>query len=680
VTFVARTIRRDRVRDRPTDVEIHPVSLITSLALHAAVLGALVTVLAQTPQGGPLSMFVADSFVESTASDAGPQSPAVRPEPPSPDRGGARTSGEHAASSRAPSPSIAPPLTSRAQVPGEPARSPDSGSSGSSSTRTAEVASPGLHEVPTHAAAVTSAPSVHVNVPTIPPAERDEIDISAERSAPSLVTVKDLRTSSSSKASDQPGQGPAAPASRDPQSLPPKASTLIAVTAAKTAPPLAAEASPDLTGGVLEAVRPSQLARTPSIPLSPSAPAAEPPADDRPAVPPSTSTVEHARPDTRPSPPPRPQAGARAVEGTPRRAVPPVSAPASTDAKPIALRSSAGAGGLSVRLDGPRFRVTDQPTAIVSGRIVSGAAPNVVLHVNDVTSGLTVEGRTFSSPVTLKPGVNVVRLTATDSDGRQSEDLVTIEYRPPPRNVTVVLTSPADGHTLTAADLPVVVMEGEVDDPRVTRVGLVANGNRLIVPVVERRFRQVVPVLEPVVRLHAEIVDGADGRGVSPTITVNGPGAPSAGVLVINWTSMSAGPRPDVVAMFRARADRVDVSERLVTVEPLTSRPGSPPDVFVIRKMQAGVYRFVMRYAGLSSASGVPVLYVGRAGTPAAHLLAPLSLAGTGQAIVTRVLLPYAVTWEQDEWFTGKSESSDTITKFRIPEGVTWTEQKSAGR
>jgi hypothetical protein len=675
VTFVARTIRGDRDRrDRSTHVDIHPVSLITSLALHAAVLGAFVTVLAQAPQGGPLSMFVADSLLESTASELRQQSPAptvTSPKPRLPDRvelrPPARSSGQ-SARSRAPSPSIAPRLPSPSQVSAESPRSSDSRSSGSPSTGPAEVARPSLHEVVAQASVVASAPSVQVNVPTIPPAERDEIDISAERPVASLVTVKDFRIA------------PAGPVSVTPQAPPPKASTLVPVAPVKAAPPaVPAEASPNVTASVLEPVGPSELARSPSVPLSPSAAAVEPPSDDRPEIP-SPPKAEPVRPDTRPSPPSGVQASARAVEGTPRIAVPAVPAPAPTEAKPIARRSLAGAGGLSVRLDGPRSRVTDKSTAVVSGRIVSGAAPKLLLHVNDGTSELTVEGRTFSSPVTLNPGINVVRLTAMDPDGRQSEDLVTIEYRPPPRNVTVVLTSPADGHTLTAADLPVVVMEGEVDDPRVTRVRLVANGSRLIVPVVERRFRQVVPVLEPVVRLHAEIVDGGEGSGASSTITVNGPGAESAGVLVINWTAMSTGPRPNVVAMFRARADRVDTSERLVTVESLTSRPGSPPDVFVIRKMQAGVYRFVMRYAGSSPASGVPVLYVGRAGTPAAHLLAPLSLTGTGQAILTKVLLPYAVTWEQDEWFTGKSESSDTITKFRIPEGVTWTEQKSSGR
>ena len=40
------------------------------------------------------------------------------------------------------------------------------------------------------------------------------------------------------------------------------------------------------------------------------------------------------------------------------------------------------------------------------------------------------------------------------------------------------------------------------------------------------------------------------------------------------------------------------------------------------------------------------------------------------------MLLPHGVMWDQDDWFTGRSEGPETITKFRIPEGITWTERR----
>ena len=95
--------------------------------------------------------------------------------------------------------------------------------------------------------------------------------------------------------------------------------------------------------------------------------------------------------------------------------------------------------------------------------------------------------------------------------------------------------------------------------------------------------------------------------------------------------------------------------------------------------MHPGVYRLVMRHATGATLSGVPVLHVGRTAAPLALPLAPVDLTGSGQRHLTRILLPYGVLWEQDDWFSGKSESADTITKFRHPEGVTWTERKVPG-
>ena len=86
--------------------------------------------------------------------------------------------------------------------------------------------------------------------------------------------------------------------------------------------------------------------------------------------------------------------------------------------------------------------------------------------------------------------------------------------------------------------------------------------------------------------------------------------------------------------------------------------------------MQPGVYRLVMRSSSGAALSGVSVLHLGRSTGPLALPVAPLALTGGGPVPITRILLPYGVLWEQEDWFSGKSESSDTITKFRLPEGV----------
>jgi len=209
---------------------------------------------------------------------------------------------------------------------------------------------------------------------------------------------------------------------------------------------------------------------------------------------------------------------------------------------------------------------------------------------------------------------------------------------------------------------------------------VVANDRRVTVPVVERRFRQVIPVLEPEVRLRAEVVDDLPSRPASATVTVRGPGAPTAGVFVMNWSAPSTTGRPEVVATFRARADRADGTQQPISVESAASQPGGPKDVFLLRKMHPGVYTFVLRYAGASGASAMPLLYLGHRGASTAQPLAPMTLSGDGRVVLAKILLPHGVLWDQDDWFSGKSESADTITKFRLPEGISWTEGKTSAR
>jgi hypothetical protein len=57
--------------------------------------------------------------------------------------------------------------------------------------------------------------------------------------------------------------------------------------------------------------------------------------------------------------------------------------------------------------------------------------------------------------------------------------------------------------------------------------------------------------------------------------------------------------------------------------------------------------------------------------------LPAVRLRPSGTTVLARFLLPYGVLWEQDDWFTGYSEGPDTVTKFRIPEGISWVERRA---
>lgn len=77
-------------------------------------------------------------------------------------------------------------------------------------------------------------------------------------------------------------------------------------------------------------------------------------------------------------------------------------------------------------------------------------------------------------------------------------------YAPPVPTNGLALTSPADGLIITPDDPPVVVVEGTVDDSRTTSLWVVANDRRIPVRVLDGRFRKIVPVVEPTLRVWAE--------------------------------------------------------------------------------------------------------------------------------------------------------------------------------
>ncbi len=48
----------------------------------------------------------------------------------------------------------------------------------------------------------------------------------------------------------------------------------------------------------------------------------------------------------------------------------------------------------------------------------------------------------------------------------------------------------------------------------------------------------------------------------------------------------------------------------------------------------------------------------------------------TGSTEVARVLMPEGILWEDDSYFTGNMEDSDSVTKFHAGTGLMWKEYK----
>lgn len=244
----------------------------------------------------------------------------------------------------------------------------------------------------------------------------------------------------------------------------------------------------------------------------------------------------------------------------------------------------------------------------------------------------------------------------------------------------IILTSPREGLQLTPDDPPIVIVEGEVEDASVSSVVIVANGLRLAVPVNAGRFRRLMPILESLVRLRVEAsVNGTTRQ--SSTVTVRSTAGAQFGVIVIDWPAEARGFEVEPSAIWRATPGRLDGPTHTTVMKSIPGIEGQPGDAFYVRMLKPGVYTFVVRSRSMATTEGIrPTLYIPAAGSVMRRELAPFSLSGAGGRAIARVLLPHGVFWDQDEWFTGRSESVDTEMKFRFPEGISWVERKAGPR
>jgi hypothetical protein len=283
----------------------------------------------------------------------------------------------------------------------------------------------------------------------------------------------------------------------------------------------------------------------------------------------------------------------------------------------------------------------------------------------------------FELSVPLQEGLNSIRAVAFGPTGTESEDVIKIEYALPTRVApdAILLATPVDGLTLGPDDPPVVIVEGGVTDRSVDSAWIVANDRRIAVAVRDGHFRHVLVVSDPLVQLWAE----TGQRQRSQTVTVRRtPGIASTGILVLQRPREGVPFDLEVSATWRAQPDRLDSPMQTVTLPAMASAiDGTPNDVFYLRGLKPGVYTLAVRSRGAAPADDIrSTFYLSDRTGLKARPLGSTRLNG-GRAVLAKVLLPYGILWSQDEWFSGLSESVDTVTKFRVPEGISWVERKA---
>ena len=339
-------------------------------------------------------------------------------------------------------------------------------------------------------------------------------------------------------------------------------------------------------------------------------------------------------------------------------------------------RSGAGLGLVRIELDGPAHRSTRKPSETITGSIVSGPNVDARIEVNDTTLPIVVEDGRFKIDVPLKEGLNQVRVIATDPQRGTAAANVAIEYAPPPVPGGIAIVSPADGVRLGPDDPPVVIVRGRVEDPATSSVTVVMNQFRFEVPVRQGTFEAFVPIVEPVVRLTAEARPASAPVRRSAGVTVHAaPGAPTTAVLFVDWSGAAPGDDRVLRAAWRGRPDRLEGPSGPVGVQRFPLPPETRRSIYYVRPVRPGAFTFVLDGAKGDVPTGA-VLFIPVAGATAMRPVKPPRAAAiTGRVTIARLLMPFGVLWDDDEWVMGRSDGPDTITKFNA-EGVSWIERR----
>ena len=238
------------------------------------------------------------------------------------------------------------------------------------------------------------------------------------------------------------------------------------------------------------------------------------------------------------------------------------------------------------------------------------------------------------------------------------------------------LVAPHDGLTLGGEDAPIIIVEGYVEDAEDTTVWLVANGYRAPVRVRDGRFRHAMPVLERTTRLwiEAKAPAGEPPRKSGEITVVNTLPGPIS-VLAIE-SQLNSGEQLQVTASWRPIADRFDGVVHGIPLRRFDAgRDVEPSTLFYMRHTRPGVFSLIVR--GDASIGSISTrLYHLLNGQFSVRDVRSVPIGSGRNSIAARLLFPYGVEWNQSEWFTGRAEGSDTITQFRLPEGVGWTERR----
>ncbi len=323
-----------------------------------------------------------------------------------------------------------------------------------------------------------------------------------------------------------------------------------------------------------------------------------------------------------------------------------------------------------IKITTPAVKKVSSRVQEIGGRVKGNGITRVILSINGDSVTVPVENYKFHWEGALIDGKNTVSATAWDRNRYSATDQIIVEAMPARNGFALSLEEPGAGEVAS----PVITVKGRVGDSTVDTVRLIVNRESVEAAVKENgSFEKTILFQEGENSLQAEAVNskGASARSSVLKVMVLNREAPD--ILVhLYWEDPDSELRAEIARKKRDNLDDEQGAVSAVEVSALMSaHEGYREKIFAVYEAKAGAY--VLSVIGGKKTKCI--LSVTVPSKRKTRLFGPI-LIGEEGTFIGRLLMPEGIYWDEDEWFTGKIENGDSITKYNSPEGTTWKEMK----
>ncbi len=109
-------------------------------------------------------------------------------------------------------------------------------------------------------------------------------------------------------------------------------------------------------------------------------------------------------------------------------------------------------------------------------------------------------------------------------------------------------------------------------------------------------------------------------------------------------------------------------------IEPAVVNHGDNISIYIISETGEGVYDFMIESEGKAAKAGFVLKIYEQKDNMAVKSLGELTV--MNKTLIARILMPEGILWDDDSYFSGDMEDSESFTKFNKDSGLIWREYK----